>query len=108
MTITPPTAGKKDPTCHSPLLYIGGVTLRPSSAASLAQFPDAKYALCVDIIGPPEYRVELENVMLFLTITDPTPDTVFFVQHADTGWHWGLPESPDGPAPPTARPTGSA
>lgn len=92
-----PSAQKVQSNCNSPLLFIGSTTLRPSSASSLAQFPDATVALTVDIIGPPEYRIELENLMLFLDITDPTPTNVRFVQHGNTGWHWGLPQSSDTP-----------
>ncbi|SOB81708.1 hypothetical protein [Streptomyces sp. 1331.2] len=93
----PATATKIDSTCHSPLLFIGEVLLRPSAPKALEQFPDAEYELGVDIIGPPGYRVVLDNLMLFLTITDPPLNAdgtgVFFVQHADTGWYWGLPVS---------------
>ncbi|MBW8797447.1 MAG: hypothetical protein JF597_28810 [Streptomyces sp.] len=95
------TATKIDSTCHTPLLYIGRVLLRPSTPAELQQFPNATYVLAVDIIGPPEYKVVLDNLMLFVTITDPPLNAdgtgVFFVQHANTGWLWGLPVSDNTP-----------
>ncbi|MEV6010156.1 hypothetical protein AB0M29_25495 [Streptomyces sp. NPDC051976] len=92
-----PSAQKMDLACNSSLLFIGSTTLRPSSPAILEQLPDATASLSLEVIGPPGYRVDLENLMLFLDITDPTPATVRFVQHPATNYHWGLPQNPDTP-----------